>query len=72
MTRIRTDQFGDTWSVHTGPEARRIRREIECEFEQALARYDADPSPANRAACDALSNTQAEIGRRMTQLEAAE
>ena len=53
-TRVRTDRFGDTWRVYTGPDARRLRRQLERAAEAALAAYDADPSPDNRAAFVAL------------------
>ena len=63
-TRLRTDRFGDTWRVHTGKEAARLRAEIARESEEALKRYDADPSPANLKAFAALADVEGEIARR--------
>lgn len=60
-TRIRTDRFGDTWTVNTGPEARRIRREIEAKRDAALARYDANPTMANLKAFERVADVEAAI-----------
>lgn len=67
-TRTRIDRFGDTWKVQIGPEARRLRKEIEAEQEAALARYDLDPSPENREAFAAIADTEGEIARRIEPL----
>lgn len=65
--RLRTDRFGDTWRVHTGPLAREIRHTIHREQEAALARYDADPTPENRAAILSADQVEAEVARRAGQ-----
>lgn len=66
-THLRSDRFGDTWTVHTGPAANAIRRTIKREQEAALSRYDADPSPENRAALLSHEGVEAEIGRRLAE-----
>lgn len=63
-TRTRTDRFGDSWTVFTGPDARRLRLQIEAEQDEALARYHADPSPENLAALLSHDGIQEEIARR--------
>jgi len=70
-TRIRTDKFGDTWRVHTGKEAARLRADIAREAEVALARYDADRTPANLKAFAALADVEGEILRRTSKRNAA-
>lgn len=40
MLRLKTDRFRDSWTVHTGPDARRIRREIGRERDAALLARD--------------------------------
>lgn len=64
-TRILSDRFKDTWTVNSGREAARIRREVKAEQEEALARYDEDPSEANKAAFAKLADTETVIGARL-------
>ena len=60
-TRVRRDRFHDCWEVHTGPEAIRIRREIEARRDEALARYDANPTMANLKAFERVADVEAAI-----------
>lgn len=66
-SRTRTDKFGDPWTTYTGPLAREIRRTIHREQEAALARFDADPTPENRAAILSADQVEAEVARRAGQ-----
>lgn len=71
-TRVANYRFGETRVVYTGPDARRLRAEIEAEQDEALARFHADPSPENLAALLSHDGIQEEIGRRWEAEQARE